>query len=488
MPYEAVIGLEIHVQIKTRTKMFTAAPYRYGAAPNTLTDAVVLGLPGTLPVLNYAAIEKCAKLGLMLGCEIAEVCKWDRKNYFYPDSPKNYQLTQNEEPLCVGGKVEIVLPGPSRNVEGDHRWVTLNRIHLEEDPGKLTHEAFETVIDFNRAGVPLAEIVTEPDMSSSTEAVAFLNCLRNMIVYAGISDCDMEKGQLRCDANVSLRPVGTKKLGTRTEMKNLNSISNVKAAIEYEIERQTEVLEEGGSVTQETRRWDVESGISFSLRSKEEAHDYRYFPDPDLVPVQMDRNRINELEEELPESPLDKQRRYQEVLRLPYTITSVLCVNRELCEFFEEALKTYEAPRQIANYITNDLLRELSAASGHGDSALDVGQCKLTPAHIGNLAKIIDEGVISKQIGKEVFTEMFFTGEMPDVIVEKKGLKQSDDTDEIEALCRDAITGNAKAVSQYKEGNAKALNALKGPVMKATKGKANPAMLDDLLKKLIDKG
>ena len=488
MPYEAVIGLEIHVQIKTRTKMFTAAPYQYGVAPNTLTDAVVLGLPGTLPVLNYAAIEKCVKLGLMLGWEIAEVCKWDRKNYFYPDSPKNYQLTQNEEPLCLGGKVEIELPGPSRNVEGDHRWVTLNRIHLEEDPGKLTHEAFETVIDFNRAGVPLAEIVTEPDMSSSTEAVAFLNCLRNMIVYAGISDCDMEKGQLRCDANVSLRSVGTEKLGTRTEMKNLNSISNVKAAIEYEIERQTQVLEGGGSITQETRRWDVESGSSFSLRSKEEAHDYRYFPDPDLMPVQMDRKRIDELEAELPERPLDKQRRYQEALKLPYTLTSVLCVNRELCEFFEDALQTYEAPKQIANYITNDLLRELSAASEHGDSALDVGQCKLTPAHIGILAKIIDEGIISKQIGKEVFTEMFVTGEMPDAIVEKKGLKQSDDTDEIEALCLEAIAGNAKAVGQYKEGNTKALNALKGPVMKATKGKANPAMLDDLLKKLINKG
>ena len=352
----------------------------------------------------------------------------------------------------------------------------------------MTHEAFETVIDFNRAGVPLAEIVTEPDMSSSTEAVAFLNCLRNMIVYAGISDCDMEKGQLRCDANVSLRPVGTEKLGTRTEMKNLNSISNVKAAIEYEIERQTQVLEGGGSITQETRRWDVESGSSLSLRSKEEAHDYRYFPDPDLMPVQMDRSRINELEAELPERPLDKQRRYQEAFKLPFTLTSVLCVNRELCEFFEDALQTYEAPKQIANYITNDLLRELSAASEHGDSALDVGQCKLTPAHIGNLAKIIDEGTISKQIGKEVFTEMFVTGEMPDAIVEKKGLKQSDDTDEIEALCLEAIAGNAKAVGQYKEGNTKALNALKGPVMKATKGKANPAMLDDLLKKLINKG
>jgi aspartyl-tRNA(Asn)/glutamyl-tRNA(Gln) amidotransferase subunit B len=488
MPYEAVIGLEIHVQIKTRTKMFTAAPYQYGAAPNTLTDAVVLGLPGTLPVLNHTAVEKCAKLGLMLGCEIAEFCKWDRKNYFYPDSPKNYQLTQNEDPLCIGGKVEIELPGPSRNVEGAHRWVTLNRIHLEEDPGKLTHEAFETLIDFNRAGVPLAEIVTEPDMSSSTEAVAFLNCLRNMIVYAGISDCDMEKGQLRCDANVSLRPVGTETLGTRTEMKNLNSISNVKAAIEYEIERQTELLEGGTRIAQETRRWDVESGRSFSLRSKEEAHDYRYFPDPDLVPVEMNRARIKELAAELPERPLDKQRRYHETFKLPFTLTSVLCVNRELSEFFEEALKTHQAPKQIANYITNDLLRELSAASEHGDSALEVGQCKLTPAHVGTLAKIVDEGIISKQIGKEVFTEMFATGEMPDAIVEKKGLKQSNDSGEIEALCREAIADNAKAVGQYKEGNTKALNALKGPVMKATKGKANPAMLDALLKKLIDEG
>jgi len=488
MTYEAVIGLEIHVQVKTRTKMFTAAPYEYGAAPNTLTDAVVLGLPGTLPVLNHAAIEKCAKLGLMLGCQIAEVCKWDRKNYFYPDSPKNYQLTQNEEPLCIGGKVEIELPGPSRNVEGAHRWVQLNRIHLEEDPGKLTHEAFETVIDFNRAGVPLAEIVTEPDMSSSTEAVAFLNCLRNMIIYAGISDCDMEKGQMRCDANVSLRPVGTETLGTRTEMKNLNSISNVKAAIECEIVRQTEILEEGGKITQETRRWDVDTASSFSLRSKEEAHDYRYFPDPDLMPVQLDRARVKELESELPERPLDKQRRYQTDLDLPFTTTSVLCQNRELSEFFEEALKTHNAPKQIANYITNDLLRELSAASEHGASALAVGQCKLTPAHIGTLAKIIDEGIISKQIAKEVFTEMFASGAMPDAIVEKKGLKQSNDTGEIEALCREAIAGNAKAVGQYKDGNEKALNALKGPIMKATKGKANPAMLDQLLKKFIDEG
>lgn len=488
MDYDVVIGLEIHVQIKSRTKMFTAAPYEYGAAPNTQIDPVVLGLPGTLPVLNYEAIEKCASLGLMLGCEIAEVCKWDRKNYFYPDSPKNYQLTQNEQPLCLGGEIEIELADAARNAAGEHRWVKLNRIHLEEDPGKLTHEAFDTLIDFNRAGVPLAEIVTEPDMSSSAEAVAFLNALRNLIIYAGISDCDMEKGQMRCDANVSLKPKGSEKLGTRTEMKNLNSISNVKAAIEYEIERQADILDDGGAVTQETRRWDVDQGVSFSLRSKEEAHDYRYFPDPDLMPVKMDRSRIETLKASLPERPFDKQRRFEADFKLPYSVTTVLCPNREISEFFEAALDTHNSPKVIANFVANDVLAHLSKASEHGEQALDVSDTKLTPVHLGALAKLIDDGVISKQIAKEVLNDMFESGEMPDVIVDKKGLKQSNDSGEIEALCREAIAGNPKAVGQYKDGNEKAINALKGPVMKATKGKANPAMLDQLLKKLIDEG
>ncbi|CAI8279185.1 MAG: Aspartyl/glutamyl-tRNA(Asn/Gln) amidotransferase subunit B [Opitutia bacterium UBA7350] len=485
MEYDVVIGLEIHVQLKTRTKMFTAAPYAYGADPNTLIDPVVLGLPGTLPVLNHAAVEACAKLGLLLACEIAEVCKWDRKNYFYPDSPKNYQLTQNEQPLCLGGQVEIELPGTSRNIQGEHRLVKLNRIHLEEDPGKLTHTAFDTTIDFNRAGVPLAEIVTEPDLHSSEEAVAFLNALIHLIHYAGVSDCDMEKGQLRCDANVSLKPAGSKTLGTRTEMKNLNSISNVRAAIEYEIARQTELLDAGESITQETRRWSAENGTSSSLRSKEEAHDYRYFPDPDLMPVRMDRARVAELQAALPERPYDKQRRYQETLDLPFTLTSVLCPDPKLCTFFEEALELHPAPKVIANYIANDLLRELSASAAHGESALSISDCPLTPAHIAELAKLIENGVITKQIAKEVFTTMYQSGNMPAVIVEKEGLQQSDNSDEIEALCREAIAGNAKAVAQFKEGNAKALNALKGPVMKATKGQANPATLDQILRSLI---
>ena len=486
MSYEAVIGLEIHVQVKTCMKMFTSVPYRYGAEPNTLTNPFVLGLPGTLPVLNHVAIEQCAKLGLMLSCQIAEECKWDRKNYFYPDSPRNYQLTQNEQPLCMGGQVEIELPGPSRNVEGEHRWIALNRIHLEEDPGKLTHTAFDTAIDFNRVGVPLAEIVTEPDIRSAEEVVAFLNALRNLIVYAGVSDCDMEKGQMRCDANVSLRPLGSKSLGTRTEMKNLNSISNVKSAVEYEIKRQAAILEKGSEVLQETRRWDADQNVSRSLRTKEEAHDYRYFPDPDLMPVRIDRARIAEFKAELPERPLDKQRRYQREFDLPFTITSVLCPNLELSEFFEAALDSYHSPKQIANYIINDLLRELSHASVHGESVSSVSQCRLTPVHVAMLSKIIDEGIISKQVGKEVFMDMFRTGEMPDSIIEKKGLRQSNDSGQIETLCLEAIANNRKAVAEYKEGNAKALNALKGPVMKATEGKANPAILDDLLKKLIE--
>lgn len=486
MDYEAVIGLEIHVQLKTRTKMFTAAPYNYGAPPNTQTDPVVLGMPGTLPVLNHAAIEKCVQLGLMLDCSIAEVCKWDRKNYFYPDSPKNYQLSQYDQPLCLGGSLEIEMATPSRKEEGPHRNIALTRIHLEEDPAKLTHTPFDSLIDFNRAGVPLAEIVTEPCLHSAEEVVAFLNALRTIIVYADISDCDMEKGQLRCDANVSVRPTGSETLGKRTEMKNLNSVSNAKAAVEYEIRRQIDLLEEGGSVLQETRRWDVENGRSFSLRGKEEAHDYRYFPDPDLMPVKLERATVENLRASLPERPFEKQRRFQRDYELPYTLTSVLCPNRGLCDFFEAALQTHYAPRAIANYVANDLLRELSAASGDGERPLSVGRCGLTPEHVGGLAKMIDDGVLSKQLGKEVFTEMFQTGETPEAVVERKGLAQSSDSGEIEALCREAIAGNRKAVDQYKEGNAKAINALKGPVMKATQGKANPAMLDELLKKLID--
>ena len=484
--YEAVIGLEIHVQLETKTKMFSSSPYNYGAEVNTLIDPVVLALPGTLPVLNYEAIEHCAKLGLMLGCEIAKECKWDRKNYFYPDSPKNYQLTQNDYPLCIGGSVEIEMPGSSRNIEGLHRNVALNRIHLEEDPGKLSHTNFDSLIDFNRAGVPLAEIVTEPNIYSSAEAVAFLNALRSLIVFSGVSSCDMEKGQMRCDANVSLRPSGSDNLGTRTEMKNLNSISNVKAAIEYEIVRQKKILDSNEKVIQETRRWDAQKNKSFSLRNKEEAHDYRYFPDPDLMPIEMDRERIKILEDSLPEKPFDLQRRYQKEFNLPYTITSVLCSDLSLCNFFENALERYNAPKQIANYIVNDLLRELSLSSKPGETKPQVDSKMIKPYFIAELVEVVDKGIISKQIAKELFVEIFQSGKSPLMIIEERNLQNTNNNENIDKYCADAIANNPKAVAQYKEGNEKAINALKGPIMKATKGKADPMILDEMLKKMID--
>ncbi len=483
MEYETVIGLEVHVQLKTKSKMFTRAAYRYGEPPNTLTNPVVMGLPGTLPVMNAEAIDKTVKLGLIFGCEIAEICKWDRKNYFYPDNPKNYQISQYDQPLCVGGKVEIELPGPARNIMGEHRTVRLTRIHLEEDVGKLTHSESDSLVDYNRAGSPLVEIVSEPDMFSADEAFAFLSALRIHLVYAGISDCDMEKGQMRCDANVSIRPKGRDTLGTKVELKNLNSISGVRAGINFEIKRQTKALQSGEEIVQETRRWNAEGGFTTSMRSKEQAHDYRYFPDPDLMPVKIGQAKIESLKSELPELPFDKQRRFSEQYELPYTLTSVLCPDKQLCDYFEAAVKAYNKPKQIANLIANDLLRELSAAGEK--STLPLEACKVTPEAIASLVKWVDEGVISKQIAQDVFIDMFQSGESAQAIIEKKGLKQTSDTEALQAICRQVVADNPKPVGQFKAGKETAINALKGQVMKATRGKANPKLVDDLLRKLL---
>ncbi|HEV8074004.1 MAG TPA: Asp-tRNA(Asn)/Glu-tRNA(Gln) amidotransferase subunit GatB, partial [Opitutaceae bacterium] len=319
MKYEAVIGLEVHVQIKTRSKMFTRVATGYGAEPNTLTDPVVLALPGVLPVMNKAALDAVIKSGLMLGCEIAPVCKWDRKNYFYPDSPKNYQISQYDQPICLGGTVEIELPGPARNVMGEHKKIPLTRIHLEEDVGKLNHSATSSLIDYNRAGTPLMEIVSEPAMHTADEAYAYLTSLRQTMIYGGISDCDMEKGQLRCDANISIRPIGETTLGTKVELKNLNSISFVRDGIAHEIKRQISLAESGGTIVQETRDYDGQTGVSQSLRSKEMAHDYRYFPDPDLMPVKVDETWKQKLRAECPEQPFDKQARFLKQYQIPYT-------------------------------------------------------------------------------------------------------------------------------------------------------------------------
>jgi aspartyl-tRNA(Asn)/glutamyl-tRNA(Gln) amidotransferase subunit B len=490
MNYEAVIGLEVHVQVKTRSKIFTRVATGYGHEPNTLTDPVVLGLPGALPVMNKAALDAIIKAGLLLGCDIAPVCKWDRKNYFYPDSPKNYQISQYDQPICRGGSVEIELPGPARNIMGGHKRIPLTRIHLEEDVGKLNHLAADSLVDYNRAGTPLMEIVSEPALHTAEEAYAYLTSLRATMIYGGISDCDMEKGQLRCDANISIRPVGRTTLGTKVELKNLNSISFVRDGIAHEIRRQLGVIERGGTIVQETRDYDGMTGTSQSLRTKEEAHDYRYFPDPDLMPVVVDDAWKDRIRAECPELPFDKQRRFLEQYQLPYTLTSVLVWDRALADYFEEAVHAVrgETPvpeftgdaQAIGNWIVNDLRREL------GSSRLGLEASKVRPVHISALVKLVEAGTILTHAAKEIFSEMFATGDMPEVIAERRGLKAAPtDTSELERWCRDAIAGNPRALAEFKAGKESAINAFKGPVMKAARGRCNPKLVDETLRKLL---
>jgi aspartyl-tRNA(Asn)/glutamyl-tRNA(Gln) amidotransferase subunit B len=482
MKYEAVIGLEVHVQVKTKSKIFTRVAAGYGFEPNTLTDPVVLALPGVLPVMNKAALDAIIKAGLLLGCEIAAVCKWDRKQYFYPDSPKNYQISQYDQPICVGGSVEIELPGSARNVMGEHKKIPLTRIHLEEDVGKLNHGATDSLIDYNRAGTPLMEIVSDPAMHTAEEAFAYLTSIRATMIYGGISDCDMEKGQLRCDANISIRPVGATHLGTKVELKNLNSISFVRDGIAHEIKRQIALLESGGKIVQETRDYDGQTGTSQSLRSKEMAHDYRYFPDPDLMPVKVDEAWKQKLRAECPELPFDKQRRFIEQYQIPYTLTSVLVWDRGLADYFEEAAKLAGPGKAqaVANWIVNDLLREM------GTARVSLVDSKVRPNHIAALVSMIESGAVLTNAAKEIFGEMFTTGDMPEAVADRRGLKAAPtDSSELEQWCRDAIAANAKALAEFKAGKDSAINAFKGPVMKAAKGKANPKLVDETLRKIL---
>jgi aspartyl-tRNA(Asn)/glutamyl-tRNA(Gln) amidotransferase subunit B len=479
MNYEAVIGLEVHVQVKTASKMFSRVESAFGRPPNTLTDPVVLALPGALPVMNKAALDQVIKAGLMLGCSIAPVCKWDRKNYFYPDSPKNYQISQYDMPICLGGSVEVELPGPARNVMGEHRRIPLTRIHLEEDVGKLNHAASCSLIDFNRAGTPLMEIVSEPAMHDADEAFAYLTALKTIMIYGGISDCDMEKGQMRCDANVSIRPAGDTTLGTKVELKNLNSISFVRAGIAHEIRRQVAVVERGGTIVQETRDFDGQTGLSQSLRSKEMAHDYRYFPDPDLMPVRVDEAWKAGIAAACPELPFDRQRRLMEQYRIPYTITSVLVPDRDLGDFFEEAARASGNPQAAGNWIANDLLRELSKAG------VPLSGSRVRPSHVAALVGLIDSGAILGAAAKEIFPAMMQTGEMPGVIAERQGLKPETSLPDLERWCREALAADARSVADFKGGKDGAINAFKGPVMKAARGKASPKLVDETLRRLL---
>lgn len=493
--WEIVIGLEVHVQLHTRAKVFASASWGFGKEPNEQVDPVVLGLPGTLPVVNREAVEKAILFGLVVDAEIPEQCAWDRKNYFYPDNPKNYQLTQKDFPVTMGGKVEIELPGAARNIMGEHKWIRIHHAHLEEDVGKLSHSGSGSLVDYNRAGVPLLEIVTEPDLRSAAEAAAFLNALVVKLTQACVADCDMEKGQLRCDANVSVRRVGDTQLGTRTETKNLNSISGVRDCIIYESRRQIAEIEAGHKITQETRGWNAEMSRGYVLRDKEDAHDYRYFPDPDIPTLKISRETVNRLKKLVPEAPFDRQRRYIEKLNLPYTAASVLIADKALADWFESAVAAHPTNAAgIANWAANDLLRELSAQSGTEVGSdetpavkISLDSCLIKPAQLAGLVKLTDEGVISKQQAKEVFTEMFRTGKDALAIVEAKGLRQNSDTGELEKIVAEVIADPAvaKSIAEYRAGNEKAINALKGPIMKRTQGKANPVMVDQLLRKLL---
>ncbi len=486
--WEVVIGLEVHVQLHTRAKVFASSPWGFGKEPNEQVDPVVLGLPGTLPVVNREAVEKSILFGLVVGASVPEHCSWDRKNYFYPDHPKNYQLTQKDFPVVVGGQVEIELPGASRNVMGEHKIIRIHHAHLEEDVGKLSHAGSGSLVDYNRAGVPLLEIVTEPDLRSSAEAEAFLRSLVAMLTQAGVADCDMEKGQLRCDCNVSVRRRGVEKLGTRTETKNLNSISSVRDTVIYETARQIRELEAGRSITQETRGWNAELARGYVLRDKEDAHDYRYFPDPDIPTLKISRETVARLAKLVPENLYDRQRRYVEKFGLPYTAASVLVNDRALAEWFEAAVAAHPTnPSGIANLIANDLLRDLAASAGAAAAPVSLSSCPIKPAQLAGLVKLTDDGVISKQQAKEVFTEMFKSGQDAAAIVDAKGLRQNSDTGELEKIVQEVIADPAvaKSIAEYRAGNEKAINALKGPIMKRTQGKANPVLIDQLLRKFL---
>jgi aspartyl-tRNA(Asn)/glutamyl-tRNA(Gln) amidotransferase subunit B len=480
--YSVTIGLEVHAQLKTKSKMFCGCKVEYGAEPNTHTCPTCLGLPGALPVMNGEALRLTARAGMMLDCEIPEVCKFDRKNYYYPDMPKNYQISQYDQPLCLGGGVplhETAYPKDAqKSIATPGKTIRLTRIHLEEDVAKSFHLESSSGIDFNRAGTPLMEIVSEADIASPEEAFAYLTALRQILVYGEISDADMEKGQMRCDVNVSVRPVGQKEYGTKIELKNLNSISGVRRALAFEIERQIELVSKGVKLDQETRRWDDDRGETTLMRIKESAHDYRYFPDPDLLPVRTAKI-VESAKVGMPELPQAKRDRFVADYGISDYDAAVLADDKALADYFEAAAKGSTKPKSVANWIINDLLSALSAAS------LDLSECPIKAAHIGELTALIEGGNISGRQGKEVFAEMMASGKQPAVIVEEKGLKQVSDTGAIEAFCDEVIAANPNSVADYKAGKEAALNFLKGQVMKLSKGKANPAVAGEILTKKL---
>jgi aspartyl-tRNA(Asn)/glutamyl-tRNA(Gln) amidotransferase subunit B len=475
MEFETVIGLEVHAQLSTNTKIFCNCSTAFGSDPNKNTCPVCLGLPGALPVLNKSAVDKAILMGLALDCDIQHESIWDRKNYFYADLPKGYQITQFAKPICLGGHIDIQVGDQSKRIN-------VTRIHMEEDAGKSIHDrgdANYSHVDLNRAGIPLCEIVSEPEMRSAEEAGAYLTNLRSIVRYTEACDGNMEEGSFRCDANVSIRPVGREKFGTKVEIKNLNSIKFVEKAINYEVERQRAMITSGKEISQETRLFNSDKGVTESMRSKEDAHDYRYFSDPDLVPLVIDQAWIDSCKKLLPELPKQKTARFIEQYQIPEYDAEVLTSDKNLSQYYEEAVKVHNNPKKISNWIMSELLRRLN------EHDVNIEDCAIKPLHFAELIALIDDNTISGRIAKTVFEEMFKTGDAPEKIIQEKNLAQVTDTGAIEKTIDEIIAANPGQHEQYKAGKDKLFGFFVGQVMKATQGKANPQIVNDLLKKKL---
>ena len=474
MQYEAVIGLEIHAQLLTDTKIFCGCSTRFGSEANTQTCPVCIGMPGVLPVMNEKAIGYVVKTGLALNCEIPSLSRFARKNYFYPDLPKGYQISQYELPLCGRGHIEI-------SVNNNRKKIGLTRIHIEEDAGKNIHDGGgnESFVDLNRAGVPLMEIVSEPDIRSPGEAVAFMKKLRSIVRYICVCDGNMEEGSLRCDANVSIRPSGQAELGVKTEIKNINSFRFVEKALDYEIRRQIKALKDGGRIIQETRLWNPEKGITEPMRSKEEAHDYRYFPDPDLMPIEFDKSWIEEIREGIGELPDARRERFMKEYKLSEQDADVLTAEKATAEWFEQAVKSGGDPKTVSNWIKGDLARLLN------EENMQISESLLTPKHLVEMLALIDKGTISGKIAKTVFEEMYKTGKDAGAIVKEKGLVQISDEAGIEKIVDEILDNNPEEVERFRAGEAKLMGFFVGQVMKETGGKANPKIVNELLREKL---
>lgn len=474
MRFDTVIGLEVHAELLTKTKIFCSCTTEFGGDPNTHTCPVCLGLPGTLPVLNKSVVEYCIRAGLALDCEISKFSKLDRKNYFYPDLPKAYQISQYDLPLCKGGHITLE----------SGKKIRIHRIHIEEDAGKLLHSEDGdeySLVDYNRVGVPLIEIVSEPDVSSAEEAVEYLEKLKGILEYTDVSDCKMQEGSLRCDVNISLKPEGSDKLGTKTELKNMNSFKALYRAINHEVERQEIQLEEGKKIIQETRRWDESKQKTLPMRTKEQAHDYRYFPDPDLVPIEVGDEYVSRIKETLPELPVQKRQKFINVYGLPEYDAGIITNSKYLADFFEATNRHYYNPKMASNFIMGELMRLIK------EKDLEYKDISVNPEHLGDLLKLIDEGKISVSIGKKVFETMFNTGKSPDTIVKEQGLIQISDESELLKLVHQVIVDNQKSVEDYLSGKEKAIGFLVGQIMRLSKGKANPQIVNKLIIEEVEK-